>query len=723
MHPVVVFDLVSFLASSTALFFLFKGWKRALPRDAKLLLTGLLFFVAFYNLCLVLEWSGITKALDTAEDFIGALVPMWWAFVFYAFLQETAGRDLRKSEEGYRRLVRQSKDAVFQVGLDGRVTFASPACRAILGYGPQDFISDPDLLGAIVHPDYRQQFDTFWQEYHTEGIFPERLLEWGWIHKDGHTVYTENVFTNLVDAHGNLIGFQTIARDTTERKRAERAVLQAKEDWENTFDAITDMVMLLDNEHHIIRVNKAAAEALNTTKETLVRQKCYEAVHGRSKPISRCPLLLTKKTLKPHTAEITESTLGGTFICSTSPILDRAGKFMGYTHSLKDITESKRLEAQLQHSQRMEAIGTLAGGIAHDFNNVLMGVQGHTSLMLLHIDSDHPHLGHIKGIEDMVQRGADLTRQLLGFARGGKYEVSATDLNELIEKCSEMFGRTKKEIKVDTRCQKEIWPVEVDQAQIEQVLLNLYVNAWQAMPNGGDLYVETSNVVLDENYARLFGVSPGNYVKISVTDTGIGMDKATQQRIFDPFFTTKEMVRGTGLGLSSAYGIIKNHGGIIDVYSEKDKGTTFKIYLPASEKEAAIKEEKRLVDEVLKGTETVLLVDDEYMIVDVGEEMLKEMGYTVLVARSGKEAVEVYSKHKAEIDLVVLDMIMPDMGGGDAYDRMKEENPDVKVILSSGYSIDGEATEILERGCNGFIQKPFNMKGLSGRIREVLETE
>jgi len=262
--------------------------------------------------------------------------------------------------------------------------------------------------------------------------------------------------------------------------------------------------------------------------------------------------------------------------------------------------------------------------------------------------------------------------------------------------------------------------VEVDQAQIEQVLLNLYVNAWQAMPNGGDLYVETSNVVLDENYARLFGVSPGNYVKISVTDTGIGMDKATQQRIFDPFFTTKEMVRGTGLGLSSAYGIIKNHGGIINVYSEKDEGTTFNIYLPASEKEIAVREE-RLADEILKGTETVLLVDDEDMIVDVGEEMLKEMGYKVLVARGGKEAVEVYAKRKEEIDLVILDMIMPDMGGGEAYDRMKEKNPKVRVILSSGYSIDGQATEILERGCDAFIQKPFNIKEMSGKIREILE--
>jgi CheY-like chemotaxis protein len=340
--------------------------------------------------------------------------------------------------------------------------------------------------------------------------------------------------------------------------------------------------------------------------------------------------------------------------------------------------------------------------------------------MLLHTESHHPHFGHIAGIEDMVHRGADLTRQLLGFARGGKYEVKPTDVNELIEKSCEMFSRTKKEIQIHKKYEQAIWPVEVDQAQIEQVLLNLYVNAWQAMLHGGDLFIKTSNVVLDEKYTMPFGVKAGTYVKISVTDTGIGMDKATQQRIFDPFFTTKEMARGTGLGLSSAYGIIKNHGGIINVYSEKGKGSTFNIYLAASTNEVTSKEE-RFAEEMVKGTETILLVDDEKEILDVGEEMLEAMGYSVLVARSGKEAVEVYKNRKDEIDLVILDMIMPGIGGSETYDRIKQENPKVKALLSSGYSIDGQASEILEKGCDGFVQKPFTMIKLSGKIREVLE--
>ena len=340
--------------------------------------------------------------------------------------------------------------------------------------------------------------------------------------------------------------------------------------------------------------------------------------------------------------------------------------------------------------------------------------------MMLHADLDRASLERLKGIEDIVQRGANLTKQLLGFARGGRYEVKPTDLNELIKQSSEMFSQTQKTITINRKYQKDIWPVEVDQGQIEQVLLNIYLNAWHAMPNGGNIYTETSNVKLDETYSKAFDLKPGKYVEISVTDAGTGMDKVTQQRIFEPFFTTKEKSSGAGLGLASAYGIIKNHGGSINVHSEKGKGTTLKINLPASEEEVSITT-KKMPDELKKGSETILLVDDEDMIIDVGKDMLKEMGYKVLVARSGEEAVEVYRKHKDNIDLVIVDMIMPRMGAGEVYDKIKEINANVKVLLSSGYSVDSQAKEILERGCNAFIQKPFDMEKLSAKIRGILE--
>jgi CheY-like chemotaxis protein len=282
-----------------------------------------------------------------------------------------------------------------------------------------------------------------------------------------------------------------------------------------------------------------------------------------------------------------------------------------------------------------------------------------------------------------------------------------------------MFGRTKKEIGVHSSYQKEIWTAEVDRGQIEQVLLNLYVNAWQAMPGGGDLYLETQNVTLDEDYVQPHQIAAGRYVKISVTDTGVGMDKKTQERIFDPFFTTKEMGRGTGLGLASTYGIIKNHAGIINIYSVKGQGSTFNIYLPASGRERA--ETRKVPEEIAKGSETILLVDDEEMIVEVGKKMMEELGYKVLIAMSGKEAVDIYLHRHDQIDMVVLDMVMPEMGGGAVYDRLKEVNPDIKVLLSSGYSINGQAKEILARGCDGFIQKPYSILDLSLKMREVLD--
>jgi two-component system cell cycle sensor histidine kinase/response regulator CckA len=350
-----------------------------------------------------------------------------------------------------------------------------------------------------------------------------------------------------------------------------------------------------------------------------------------------------------------------------------------------------------------------------------MGIQGNASLMLGGIDETHPHYEKLKSIEEYIQNGTELTKQLLGFARSGKYDVKVTDLNRLVEKTAQLFGRTKKEITIHTKYQPDLWAVEVDRGQIEQVLLNHYVNAWQAMPDGGKLHLQTENVVLDENAARSLNVVAGKYVKVSIADTGIGMDEATQQRIFDPFFTTKEMGRGTGLGLASAYGIISNHGGAITVHSRTGEGATFNIYLPASAKK--IIEERKLPEAVLTGIETILLVDDEDMIVEVGRAVLETLGYQVLLGRSGKEAIEVYQENQAKIDLVILDMIMPGMGGSETYDQLKAINAEVKVLLSSGYSLDSQAAHILERGCDGFIQKPFTIKQLSQKIREILEKE
>jgi two-component system cell cycle sensor histidine kinase/response regulator CckA len=402
------------------------------------------------------------------------------------------------------------------------------------------------------------------------------------------------------------------------------------------------------------------------------------------------------------------------------PVTEENKAYLGTHGVVRDISDRKRLEVQLQQAQKMEAVGTLAGGIAHDFNNLLMGIQGYTSLMLLKIDPKHPHYDKLKSVEQYIESGAELTKQLLGFARGGKYDVKAVDINELVKKTAAMFGRTKKEVVISLELEEVLWSAEVDPGQIEQVLLNLFVNAWQAMPGGGNLILKTANVPLDSSTVSPYGLPPGPYVKISVTDSGLGMDENTRRRIFEPFFTTKEMGRGTGLGLASAYGIIKNHNGIIDVESKIGEGTTFTVSLPASKK--MVQKEADQEGEILRGPETVLLVDDENMIIEVGAEILEALGYNVLTARNGPEAIEVFRANKDSVDIVVLDMIMPGMGGGDAYDQLREVDPDVKVLLSTGYSLRGEASEILKRGCNGFIQKPFNIKMLSQKLREILDS-
>jgi PAS domain S-box-containing protein len=386
-----------------------------------------------------------------------------------------------------------------------------------------------------------------------------------------------------------------------------------------------------------------------------------------------------------------------------------------------DLTDRKRLEARLQKAQKMEAIGTLAGGIAHDFNNLLMGIIGNVSLMLLDIEPTHPHYKRLKVIEKQVQSGSDLTGQLLGYARKGRYVVQPTRLNQLVEETSEMFGRTKKEITIHRELAEDLDDINGDQGQIEQVLFNLYVNAADAMPGGGELTLKTMNTTHQEIKSELYDPEPGNYVLLTVTDTGTGMDKKTQERIFDPFFTTKEMGRGAGLGLASAYGIIKGHGGYIDVDSEKGHGATFRIYFPTSEKSP--RKTVKADECVIKGSGTVLLVDDEEIVLEIGKELLEAIGYRVITAKDGKEAMEIYTQGGSAIDIVVLDMVMPHMDGGAAYDRMKEINPNVKVLLSSGYSIDSQATEILKRGCDGFIQKPFNMSELSRRIKAILKKD
>ncbi|BBO74855.1 hypothetical protein DSCW_22720 [Desulfosarcina widdelii] len=392
---------------------------------------------------------------------------------------------------------------------------------------------------------------------------------------------------------------------------------------------------------------------------------------------------------------------------------------------ITDVTDQRNLEYQLQHVRRMDAIGNLAGGIAHNFNNLLMGIQGNISILIQDKSPGDSGYDELAGMERCIDSGANLTRQLLSFAKGGRYSLDLLDVNSIIEASTGMFARTRKEIHVVCRLEEDPIMAEVDAAQIELALMDLYVNAWHAMSAGGTLTVSASPISLDDAFVKPYHLAAGRYVRIDVADTGSGMDAKTIERIFEPFYTTRPMGEGTGLGLASVFGIIKRHHGIIKVDSKVGLGTTFSIYLPM----ARILEKPKTQDKLRvissdklpkKGSGTILVVDDEEYILNADKAMLNELGYEVLLAGGGEEALRVFEENKDRIKLLILDLIMPDLGGEIVYDRIKAVSPDVRVILSSGYSIEGQAESILKKGCDGFIQKPYNLNQLARKIEEIL---
>jgi len=643
---------------------------------------------------------------------------------------------LRESEGKYRHLVEKLDDIIWTTDLQLRTTYVSPSIEKNLGFTPAERVSQklehqltPESYGHIV-----SLLSAEMERDNQPGVDPNRrvCVETEFIHKDGSALWFENIVTGIRDDSGQLTGIRDdsgqltgihgVSRNITDRKQAAAALRESEERYrslvENTMDgyficAIPSGRLLFLNQRACDFLERSLTEALELTLWDVIAPE----EHRRVK--SCLQARLDGETFHPKLETYTAVKADGSlFRIEISTSVVSHGNGPALQGLIRDVTEKERFESQFQQSQKMEAIGTLTGGIAHDFNNLLMGIQGRASLLMSGMDESHPQYDHLTGIEQYVQSAADLTKQLLGFARGGKYEVLPTDLNIIVHETATMFGRTRKEIRIEKHLARDLWAVEVDRKQVEQILLNLFVNAWQAMPSGGTLILETANVEISTDATLQFKLTPGRYVRTAVTDTGCGMDVETRQRIFEPFFSTKERERGTGLGLASCYGIIKNHNGYIDVESEVGQGSTFNLYFPASDKQVAAETED--TSPAITGKGTVLMVDDEKMILDVCAPMLASLGYSALTAASGREALQIFQGKRDAIDLVILDMIMPDTGGGEVFDQMKAIDPEVQVLLSSGYSIDGQAAEIISRGCAGFIQKPFNTKELSEKLAEIL---
>ena len=455
----------------------------------------------------------------------------------------------------------------------------------------------------------------------------------------------------------------SITRDITDIKRAQRKMAESEERLRAFIENSPDIFLAHTLQGRIVQVNQQACDSLGYSRDEMVEMSVLDIDQGVS---------------REEAIQLWEKVINGEAITfegehrrkdsSHFPVEVKLSYMKSNDKTLvfgfgRDLSERKAIEEekekvrkQLVLAQRLEAIGTLAGGVAHDFNNMLMGIQGRASMMSYDLDASHPCFEHVDAILEYSRSAANLAKQLLGIARGGKYDVRPIDLNAVLIESATIFGRTRKEIRIHSKLREPPLVVAADRTQIEQVLLNLYVNAWQAMLDGGDLYLQTSEINLEESFCKPFGAKAGRYAKVTVTDTGVGMDQATLSQIFDPFFTTKEKSRGTGLGLSSAYGIVKSHDGIITAYSEPDHGTTFNIYLPLTDQ--PVEKKRPVLTGLEKGTETILLVDDEEMVLEVGKAMLARLGYHVAVARGGRAAIDFLGNCSRIPDLVILDLIM-----------------------------------------------------------------
>jgi PAS domain S-box-containing protein len=633
-------------------------------------------------------------------------------------VRREAEEALRQSENRFKELFDSVSDLIYTQDLEGRFLSANRAMTTLFGYQPEEFLGRPaaDFMKPELRPFYETEYLTILRETgRHQGIS-------AYFAKNGRRFFLEYVSSLVAPEKGEPF-ISGIARDVTDRVLAERAIREREQRIQAILEATPEPLVAYDGEGLPQFINPAFTRTFGWTLEEL-KGKPIPFVPEDQKAKTAETIKTIYRTGEAAALETQRFTKDGRvldILIGAALIKGPHEKPSGMVVSLSDLTEKKKMEAGLIQVQKMEAIGVLAGGIAHDFNNLLMGIQGNASLLRLDLAADHPFHQRLQDIEQYAGQGTLLTRQLLGFARGGKYEVRPLDLQALIREHDQVFGRTRKDVRMRETWEEGLWTVAADESQMRQVLMNLYINAADAMPQGGNISVQTKNVIIEADRSRPFQVIPGRYVRISVTDTGSGMDPETRQRIFEPFFTTKETGRGTGLGLSSVYGIVKNHGGFIEVESEPGRGSAFHIYLPASAeiREAARRGPTLSEKGLLQGEGTILLVDDEAMILEVGQAILGRLGYRVVAFSQAREALAYFKNHPEEIDLVILDLIMPEMGGGTLFDRLQILDPAVKVLISSGYSLDGQSQAILNRGARGFIQKPFTIEALAAKVREA----
>ncbi len=514
-----------------------------------------------------------------------------------------------------------------------------------------------------------------------------------------------------------------IARDITERKEAEIRLQAAQDEWMRTFDAITDIVTMQDTDMRIIRANEAATKMFGLSTEQITGMHCYELFRGIKEPCEGCPIPIAQQTFNPYTAEIEHAETDKIFQVTAVPVFDAMGKTQWIAHFAKDITEHRKLEEQYRQAQKMEAVGRLSGGIAHDFNNLLTTIIGYSELVISQLPADSQLREDITAVYDAGKRAAVLTRQLLTFSRKQVLEMKPLVMTTVVENLGKMLQRLiGEDIELDLRLDQEGARVMADEGQVSQVLMNLAINSRDAMPTGGKLIIASRVIVVDESFVKSHKeLSPGKHVLIEVSDTGVGMPREVREKIFEPFFTTKEHGKGTGLGLATAYGIVKQHQGSIEVYSEPGRGTTFKLFFPVAAKDNGTEFETPLDRQPPQGDECILIVDDEPLIRSLAVAVLSPLGYTCLGAENGEDALQMAEAHRENIHLLLSDVIMPGMGGVELAKIFKKKYPDTKILLMSGYPRDISFMGDFSEEDFHFIAKPLAPSELGHKVRAVLD--
>jgi PAS domain S-box-containing protein len=520
------------------------------------------------------------------------------------------------------------------------------------------------------------------------------------------------------------IGMQMILvaiEDVTELKQMEDELRESEERYRLVFETSKDGLLILDKETgNITHANPAVAELLGYSREEFFGKKPHEI--GVLKDVE--DFQETEQELDKagfiHYDDASVETKEGQRVAADIYLINRAGWIQC---SIRDITNNKKLEGQLRQAQKMEAVGLLAGGIAHDFNNILSAISGYGFLLHTKMSSNDPLRVNVEQILESAERAAEVTHSLLAFSKKQVLNPRRLNINDIIRRFEKLLtGLIGEDIGLKTVFTDKAGTVMADAGQIEQVLMNLATNARDAMPSGGYLTMSTGTVILDDTFIRTYGYGePGTYALISVSDTGIGMEQETVDKIFEPFFTTKVHEKGTGLGLAMVYGIIKQHNGYINVYSEPGQGTTFRIYLPAIETREEAVVTAACVAPLKGGTETVLVAEDDEKLRKLSEIVLKQYGYDVILSKDGEDAIKKFADNKDKIQLVILDMIMPKKNGIEVYEEIKKMRPDIKTIFSSGYTADRKDKDKMFEGGLDFIMKPVSPKDLLGKIREVLD--